>query len=489
MNEGPTDLDSLLGLRSVKRSFFDQYRAAESRLRRSMHALDRVSGALVRTADGPEELMRSVLRVAYDQLDAQWALVAVRDGQLPSVEPRHLLIDPEGRFVGFEGRDLAPVPDGMPKGVVNTLLAMLRGGRPAEVNEAGGADAVTVPLILHGGVIGGLASWRRPGAPADDIDTVVLRILAAQAAVALHNSVLFRDKEMLLARAEEAYEEARGHVVELSRRNSELELAHRELDAAHRQRILDVERSRMARELHDSVSQLVIGAGMHLQLGLDAVGRVAEQRPLLDRALRLTDEAVDQLRSVIQALRTFDVEGVEAFADGIDDDNDDTAAAGTSARAAPAGGGRLGALIRELCRLHVPSTMSTEVRVVGEERPVADEVEHELVRITGEALSNAARHSRAGGVVVKVDFTDPTVGVTIEDDGVGRSEELRDLLVEVRAGRIGEHQGLANMTDRAEMVGGALRITQSTAGGVAISVVAPRDGGGDADGGRGGSVV
>ena len=95
-DDGPTDLDSLLGLRSVKRSFFDQYRAAESRLRRSMHALDRVSGALVRTADGPEELMRSVLRVAYDQLDAQWGLVALRDGQLPSVEPRHLLIDPEG---------------------------------------------------------------------------------------------------------------------------------------------------------------------------------------------------------------------------------------------------------------------------------------------------------------------------------------------------------------------------------------------------------
>ena len=81
-DDGPTDLDSLLGLRSVKRSFFDQYRAAESRLRRSMHALDRVSGALVRTADGPEELMRSVLRVAYDQLDAQWALVALRDGQV-----------------------------------------------------------------------------------------------------------------------------------------------------------------------------------------------------------------------------------------------------------------------------------------------------------------------------------------------------------------------------------------------------------------------
>ena len=447
-DDGPTDLDSLLGLRSVKRSFFDQYRAAESRLRRSMHALDRVSGALVRTADGPEELMRSVLRVAYDQLDAQWALVALRDGQLPSVEPRHLLIDPEGRFVAFEGRDLAPVPDGMPESVVNALLAMLRGGRTSEVAEAGGGEAVTVPLVLHGGVIGGLASWRRAGRSPDDIDAVVLRILAGQAAVALHNSVLFRDKEMLLARAEEAYEEARGHVVELSRRNSELEIAHRELDVAHRQRILDVERSRMARELHDSVSQLVLGAGMHLQLGLDAVDRPDEQRPLLEQAVHLTDQAVDQLRSVIYALRTIDM-----------------------------GDGRLSRLIEDLCRLHVPSTMTTQVEVVGEEFPTDPGIEHELLRITGEALSNAVRHSRAGAVVVTLEFTDETVGLTIADDGEGRPEHLRRVLDESRTGQTTEHQGLVNMTERAELVGGRMRIANSASGGVAITVVAPRDGG------------
>lgn len=460
MNEDPTDLDSLLGLRSVKRSFFDQYRAAESRLRRTMHALDRVSGALVRTADGPEELMRSVLRVAYDQLDAQWALMAVQDGQLPSVEPRHLLIDPDGGFVAFEGRDLAPVPDGMPKGVVNALLAMLRSGRPAEVEEACGPDAVTVPLMLHGGVIGGLASWRHPGRVPDDIDTVVLRILAGQAAVALHNSVLFRDKETLLERAEEAYEEARGHVVELSRRNSELEIAHRELDAAHRQRILDVERSRMARELHDSVSQLVLGAGMHLQLGLDAVGSTDEQRPLLERAVRLTDQAVEQLRSVIYALRT------------IDD-----------------GDGRLSRLIEDLCRLHVPTTMKTEVRVVGDEFPTNPGIEHELLRITGEALSNAARHSRAGGVVVTLDYGDETVGLSVEDDGVGRAEDLLRLLEEGRAGHDGGHHGLVNMIERAELVGGEMCIARSASGGVAITVVAPRGGGRDLAGPDRRSVV
>lgn len=443
-DEGPTDLDTLLGLRSVKRSFFDQYREAESRLRRSMHALDRVSGALVRTAEGPEALVRSVLGVAYDQLDSHWALMAIRDGQLPSVEPGHLIMDPGGRFVAFEGGELSPVPDDVPSDVVNALNAVLRGGGSVELAEVSGPDAVTVPLVLHGGVIGGLASWGRAGRQADDIDSVVLRILAAQAAVALQNSVLFRDKEMLLARAEEAYEQARGHVVELSRRNSELELAQRELDAAHRQRILDVERSRMARELHDSVSQLVLGAGMHLQLGLDVTPPDEAPRPFLDQAARLTAQAVEQLRSVIYALRTID-----------DED------------------GRLSRLIDDLCRLHVPSHVEAEVVVVGEEVPTPPEVEHEIVRIAGEALSNAARHADASRMIVTVEFGDGTVGLTVEDDGKGRPDEMRRLLERPRVESLHGHHGLVNMAERTAMVGGRIRITASALGGVAIAVVVP----------------
>src|SRR5690606_27772344 len=117
------------------------------------------------------------------------------------------------------------------------------------------------------------------------------------------------------------------------------------------------------------------GAGMHLQLGLDAVGRVDQQRPLLEKAVHLTDQAVDQLRSVIYALRT------------IDD-----------------GDGRLSRLIEDLCRLHVPSSMTTEVRVLGDEVPTTPGIEHELLRIAGEALANSARHSRGHGVVVTLDF-------------------------------------------------------------------------------------
>ena len=51
------------------------------------------------------------------------------------------------------------------------------------------------------------------------------------------------------------------------------------------------------------------------------------------------------------------------------------------------------------------------------------------------------------------------------------------MLDESRTGQTAEHQGLVNMTERAELVGGRLRIADSTSGGVAITVVAPREGG------------
>ncbi|MFN3340941.1 MAG: ATP-binding protein, partial [Dietzia sp.] len=115
-----------------------------------------------------------------------------------------------------------------------------------------------------------------------------------------------------------------------------------------------------------------------------------------------------------------------------------------------------------------------EVRVLGTEFPTTPGIEHELLRIAGEALSNAARHSQGDGVVVTLDFSDEAVGLTVEDDGVGRPEDLRRLLEGVRTGSPDERHGLVNMRERAELVGGEMRIAESGLGGVAITVVAPR---------------
>ena len=73
-----------------------------------------------------------------------------------------------------------------------------------------------------------------------------------------------------------------------------------------------------------------------------------------------------------------------------------------------------------------------------------------------------------------VDFRDEAVGLTVEDDGEGRPEDLRHLLEAARTGSPDERHGLVNMRERAELVGGVMSIAESELGGVAITVVAPR---------------
>ena len=70
------DLDQLTGIRSGKPSFYIEYLASAERLRRVIHALDRISRALVRTTEGPGTLVRAVAEAAADHLTAHWVVFA-----------------------------------------------------------------------------------------------------------------------------------------------------------------------------------------------------------------------------------------------------------------------------------------------------------------------------------------------------------------------------------------------------------------------------
>ncbi|CAM5363054.1 hypothetical protein SANTM175S_00761 [Streptomyces antimycoticus] len=56
-----------------------------------MEALDGISRALVRTAEGPRALVEAVVRTAAEHLQARWLLLAVADGALRAARPRFLL--------------------------------------------------------------------------------------------------------------------------------------------------------------------------------------------------------------------------------------------------------------------------------------------------------------------------------------------------------------------------------------------------------------
>ncbi|MFD0662742.1 hypothetical protein [Thermocatellispora tengchongensis] len=98
------DLGVLTGLRSGKRSFYPAYVRSTERLERTVQALDGISRALVRTAEGPRALVEAVVRAAAEHLQAHWLLLAVADGALRAARPRFLLyaddvlIDDEARL-------------------------------------------------------------------------------------------------------------------------------------------------------------------------------------------------------------------------------------------------------------------------------------------------------------------------------------------------------------------------------------------------------
>ncbi|MEE3848696.1 histidine kinase [Gordonia sp. LSe1-13] len=425
------DLATLVGLRTVKGSHYAQYRGVEARLTRVIGALDRISRALVRTAEGPEALVVAVVDAARDHLGAQWALFALADGQLEQTAPRHVILSREGTPFAFEGSQFANVPADLPDQVLNRLNDLLRGHDEVLHRPIIDEHHVHVPVELDGQVVGGMSVWTPADRMVDPTDVVVLRILASQATVALVNAELFSETSR--------------HARALAERNAELERTQRELSAAMRATVVDEERSRIARELHDSVTQSVLSAGVQIELCRGAVDGPAGER--LEVAGRLTRDAVEQLRSFISTL------------------NNSRRVQSLSVRHA----------LVELCTLHMPPDLRTDVVIRGRERDLADDVQHAVLRIAGEALFNAAVHAQAAGVTVTLTYSTTQVTIAVDDDGTGDPDHVRRVMRTTSLGDLaaGRHRGLANMRSRAEELGGELRIRRSRLGGIRIVAVVP----------------
>ncbi len=443
-DHGGGQLDSLLGLHSVKGSHYAQYRGVEARLSRVVGALDRISRALVQTAEGPENLVLSVVRAAQEHLDAEWVVFALCDGELERTGPRHLMMTRDGTIYAFEGVQAARTPSHLPDTVLNRLNDLLRNQMGELMRPVVDDHHLHVPLHLDGRVVGGLSAWTPEGSVVDSADLVVMRILARQAVVALLNAALLEESRHQLARAEDAFAKATEHAADLAARNLELERTQRELSAAMRQRLVVEERERIARELHDSVTQSVLSAGMQIEVcRMESDPRTAER---LEVAGRLTRDAVDQLRSVIYALNQ-------------------------SPSVSELG---LGEVLEGLCSMHMPADLATDVRIVGRARDLPDDVQHAVLRIAGEALFNTAVHAAASSARITLTYTDSGVALTVDDDGCGDPGHMRRVMRAARLGDLaGRHRGLANMAARAEELGGALRVRRSRQGGVRIAVEIP----------------
>ncbi|WP_280481044.1 MadS family sensor histidine kinase [Nocardia cyriacigeorgica] len=439
MTGAATDLGVLTGVRTGKRSYYTAYVRSAERLERTIEALDRISRALVRTTEGPRGLVEAVLRAGADHLQADWVLVALADGALTAADPRFLMLGGDG---------VIDEEHSMPA-EVRTHLQVLR-IRPWEAEHADPYPVVRVAMTLDGEPVGGVAAL--PGRDVDiaDTDLAILRVLANQAAVALHNSFLLHATTRLRGRTAELTETAAQRERDLAERDAQLELTQQRLTEAMRRQVLDDERHRIARELHDSVTQDVLSAGMTIEIcrtDLAATGRVGEQTiQQLTAAKDLTKQAVERLRAAIYALH----------------------------HAADEEAGSLPTLLERLSSVHLPTDLKVSVTVIGQPVALSEDAERSLLRITGEALFNTVAHTSAGRAHIRLLYYPDRIALTISDDGDGDPAQLRRALTITSAADLaGAHRGLANMRARAEELGGTMSIRRSQLGGIMIRFEIP----------------
>jgi signal transduction histidine kinase len=285
------------------------------------------------------------------------------------------------------------VHDGLPLQVRRTTRR--RGGDPVG-RPAPTTTLVCVPLVARGATLGVLCSYRASGARPSKLELAYLSLIAGQAAAAV-------DSAKLWATAVE---------------KAALE-----------------ERARLARELHDSVSQALYGIALGARTARQVLARAPEQvgQPI-DYILHLAEAGLAEVRALIFELRP------EALTEE----------------------GLVAALTKQLAALHSRHGVATHAEL-GPEPNASMEVKRALYRITQEALQNVARHARAETVTVRLNTTATDLVLQISDDGVGFDPN----------GSFPGHLGLRSMRERITEIGGVMDITSAPGKGTTVTARGP----------------
>jgi signal transduction histidine kinase len=198
-----------------------------------------------------------------------------------------------------------------------------------------------------------------------------------------------------------------------------------------RQLAVLAERERIAHDLHDHVIQRLFAAGMDLQ-GTLARARSPEVADRLNRTLDDLQTIIEEIRTTIFALRS---------------------------PAAVAGDFRH-RIQRVIAELTENRDLVTTVRMDGPMTAVGAELAEHAEAVTAEAVSNAVRHSGASRLTVQIGVADMFT-LDVIDNGRG-----------IAAGNT-RRSGLANMTRRAEQLGGSCEISSPPGGGTRVHWTAP----------------
>ncbi|HEX6597581.1 MAG TPA: GAF domain-containing sensor histidine kinase [Acidimicrobiales bacterium] len=273
---------------------------------------------------------------------------------------------------------------------------------------------LSVPMLVRGKVVGVLNVHAKEARVWDEQDVALLSDVANLMGRAVENARLYAR----LAEREETLETFAARTVEAQ----------------------EMERRRLAGEIHDGISQRLISLWYHLLAAEDAIGgdgvatdpnRLAEE---LAAAKELATGALGEARAAITGLRPAVLDDL-----GL--------------------GPGLESLARSLEGLEV------DVAVTAVDMP--PHVEMAVYRIAQEALHNVAKHAQAARVVMQFGPTEEGATLVVTDDGNGLPDEWM-AVAEDRGS-----YGMVGMRERAELIGARLNITSRPGRGTTIDVVIP----------------
>lgn len=375
---------------------------------RELEAINAVGGVVSRSLDLSTVLENALVTILeYTNIQAGAICLYPENGDSPDISPevdqRKLEVEAQ---VGFDPLALTEIISSSPFSGVSMETEIGHpdkadpiAERSAEITRGGGS-MLAIPLIARKRTLGYLFGKFPPGLQISEQEQDLLAYIGMQIGVAIENARLYSQSKQVA-------------VVE--------------------------ERQRLARDLHDSITQALYGVILFSDAAAGQLnqGQVQAAQEHIHNLRETAQQGLGEMRLLIHELRPviLENEGLEA------------------------------AIAYRLETVESRAGLKTRFRfeVSGH---LDTKIEEGLYRITLEALNNVLKHAHAREVLVSLRFEGESLLLEVRDDGVGFRPEYGGI----------SGLGLPTMRERAVAIGGSLRITSSVDEGTSIQVEVPNDG-------------
>ena len=198
------------------------------------------------------------------------------------------------------------------------------------------------------------------------------------------------------------------------------------------------ERTRIAQDLHDTLLQGFVSAAMQLHVANDHIADDSAAKPLVGRVMQLMGQVIEEGRDAVRGLRS-----TSGNADDLET-----------------------AFSRAGQEFANEKVKDCRVIVEGTPKQLHPIIRDEVYRIGREALANAYRHSQANKIEIELEYSSKQLRILVRDDGIGIDADV------LQSGRDG-HWGLAGMRERAESIGGRLKVWSRANAGTEVELLIP----------------